>query len=77
MASRKPRWIRADDFVADSMEAWAKKIESFDPDEAKNLRRSAKSFRESGRPGLMPIWENTEEAKEFISAKSPKNRKRP
>ncbi len=68
--------MRADDFVTNSTEARAKKIESFDPDEAKNLRRSAKSFRESGRPGLMPIGQNTEEAKEFISSKSPKDSKK-
>lgn len=65
-SKRIPRLVRADDFVAESLEARAKTIESFNPVEAESLRRSAKFFRESGRPGMMRLWEDVKEAEDFI-----------
>jgi hypothetical protein len=60
------RLIRADDFVANSLEDRANKLQASKKDEAEQLRKTAKSYRESGRPGVMSYWENAKEAEDFI-----------
>ena len=47
------QWMRADDFVANSLEARADDLPPSLQDEAVHLRRTAKSFRESGRTGII------------------------
>lgn len=66
MPTQKPKVIRADDFVADSLEARADKIQGFEEAEAKRLLELAQRFRESGRPGMIVFWENAKEAEDFI-----------
>src|SRR5712691_3654570 len=50
-----PRLVRADDFVAEWLEKRAKEI----PDEvqAEHCKRLAKLLRESGRTGMLRVWE--------------------
>jgi hypothetical protein len=63
---RRLRLIRADDFVANSLEARADKLPPSEQAQAEYLRETAKSFRESGRPGMMSFWENAKDAEEYI-----------
>lgn len=53
----KPRVMRADDLVAESLEAMAGRLPPSQKAQADNLRKAAKSFRESGRTGMVRIWE--------------------
>lgn len=56
MTEMKPRLIRGDDFVAETLEAMASRIPEGHPD-ADHCRRMAKLFRESGRTGMIRVWE--------------------
>jgi hypothetical protein len=58
--------MRADDFVADSLDAMAAKMPPSEKAKAEYMRESAKRFRESGRPGMIRLWENAKEAEDFI-----------
>jgi hypothetical protein len=62
MATIQGRLVRADDFVAESLEAQAKGIPNGHPDQEHCLRM-AKLFRESGRTGMIRVWEEVPEAK--------------
>jgi hypothetical protein len=67
MASKRiPRLMRADDFVAESLEAMAAKLPPSERAQAEYMRESAKRFRESGRPGMIRLWETAKEAEDFI-----------
>jgi hypothetical protein len=67
MANKKiPRLVRADDFVADSLEEMAGKMPSSDNAHAEYFRGVAKRLRESGRTKMVRVWENEREAQEFI-----------
>jgi len=61
-----PRLVRADDFVADSLEEMAGKIPPSDKAHADYLREAAKRYRASGRTKMVRVWENEREAQEFI-----------
>ena len=63
---RIPRLMRADDFVAESLEAMAAKLPPSEKVKAEYMRESAKRFRESGRPGMIRLWENATEAEDYI-----------
>jgi hypothetical protein len=63
---RVPRLMRADDFVAETLEAMAAKLPPSEKAQAEYLRGSAQRFRESGRPGMIRLWENAKEAEDFI-----------
>jgi hypothetical protein len=67
---RVPRLVRADDFVAESLESMAAKLPPSDQANADLMRESAKRFRASGRPGMIRFWENVQEAEENDDAKS-------
>jgi hypothetical protein len=58
--------MRADDFVAESLEMMAAKLPPFEKAKAEYMRESATRFRDSGRPGMIRLWENTEEAEGYI-----------
>ena len=47
------QWMRSDDFVAISLEARANDLPPSRQEEAAHLRSAAKSFRESGRTGII------------------------
>lgn len=64
MAKLIPKLIRADDFVAETYEKWAANLPPSQKEQADSYLRIAKSFRESGRPGMMRLWE--EQKVEFI-----------
>jgi hypothetical protein len=59
-----PRLIRADDFVAETYENMAAKLPPSETRLAAHYRSTAKAFRESGRPGMVRLWE--EEKVEFV-----------
>lgn len=59
-----PRVVRADDFVAETYEKWAAKLPLSEKELADSYRRLAKSFRESGRPGMARLLEK--EKVEFV-----------
>ena len=63
---RIPRLLRADDFVAESLEVMADKMPPSEKAKADLMRESAKRFRESGRPGMIRLWEDAKEAEDFI-----------
>ena len=63
---RIPRLMRADDFVAETLESMAAKLPPSEKAQAEHMLQSAKRFRESGRPGMIRFWETVEEANEFI-----------
>jgi hypothetical protein len=63
---RVPRLVRADDFVAESPENEAAKMPPSAQAQADNLRAAAKRFRESGRPGMLRLWENADGDDDFI-----------
>ncbi len=61
------RLIRADDFVANSLEDRANKLQAMGrADGAEHLRETAKSYRDSGGLGVLSFWENAKEAEAFI-----------
>ncbi|MCU1242249.1 MAG: hypothetical protein JWO71_2975 [Candidatus Acidoferrum typicum] len=67
MASKRiPRLMRADDFVAETLESMAAKLPPSEKVQAEHMRESAKRFRESGRPGMIRFWETVKEAEGFI-----------
>ena len=63
---RVPRLMRADDFVAESLETMAAKLPPSEKARAESMRESAKRFRESGRPGMIRLWENAKEAEDYV-----------
>jgi hypothetical protein len=65
MAKLVPRLLRADDFVAETYESLAAKLPPSQKSLAEHHLRTAKMFRESGRPGMVRVWE--EERIEFVS----------
>ena len=68
MSKRIPRLIRADDFVAEALEAIADKLPQSEKAQENCFRDAAKSFRESGRSEMLRLWENLQEAEDFIGA---------
>ena len=58
--------MRADDFVAESLEGMANRLPQSEKAQAQYLHESAKRFRESGRPGMIRLWENAKDAEDFI-----------
>jgi hypothetical protein len=65
-SKRIPRLMRADDFVAESLENMAAKLPPSQKAKADHMREDAKMFRESGRPGMIRLWENAKDAEDFI-----------
>ncbi len=68
MAKQVPRILRADDFVAEAYEKWAANLPASEKERAAYYLRTAKMFRESGRTGMVRVWE--EEKVEFVGAES-------
>ena len=68
MAKQVPRILRADDFVAETYEKWAANLPASEKERAAYYLRTAKMFRESGRTGMVRVWE--EEKVEFVGAES-------
>jgi hypothetical protein len=68
VARRIPQLIRADDFVAEALEAIADKLAPSEKVQEQCFRAAAKSFRESGRSEVLRLWENTQEAEAFIGS---------
>jgi hypothetical protein len=64
MAKLAPRLLCADDFVAETYEEWAANLPPSQTELAEHYLRTAKMFRESGRTGLVRIWER--EKVEFV-----------
>ena len=62
----KPRIMRADDFVAETLEGMAAKLPPSEKAQAEYLLGAAKRFRESGRTGMVRLWEKGEEETDFI-----------
>ena len=68
MTNKKvPHLVRADDFVADSLEEMVGKMPPSDNAHAEYFLSVAKRLRESGRTKMVRVWENEREAQEFIS----------
>jgi hypothetical protein len=61
MAEVKPRIIRADDFVAESLETEAKGMPPSYKERADILRNAAKIFRESKSTKMIRVWEEEPE----------------
>lgn len=57
----KPRVVRVDDFIAEGIEAEAKRIPKSDKVMADLLRKSAKLFRNSKNPKMIRVWEEEDE----------------
>ena len=57
MAEMKPRTVRADDFVAESLEHDANAMPPSYKDRADILRNAAKIYRESKNPKTIRVWE--------------------
>ncbi len=64
MAKLVPRLLRADDFVAETYEEWAANLPPSQKQLAEHYLRTAKMFRESGRTGMVRVWEK--EKIEFV-----------
>jgi len=60
MANIVPRLLRADDFVAETYEKWAANLPSSQKSLGEYYLRVAKTFRESGRTGMVRLWEQKE-----------------
>jgi hypothetical protein len=68
MANKKvPHLVRADDFVADSLEEMVGKMPPSYKARAEYFLSVAKRLRESGRTKMVNVWENEREAQEFIA----------
>lgn len=63
MAAGTPRMMRADDFVAESLEAMAKNMPQAEGD---IWREAAQKFRASASTRMVRVWENAKEAVDFI-----------
>jgi hypothetical protein len=70
MAKLVPRLLRADDFVAETYEKWASNLPPSQKELGAYYLRTAKMFRESGRTGMVRVWE--EEKVEFVEPEPPK-----
>ena len=55
MVKIEPRLVRADDFIAESLEKRANQMPQ--GSDADNVRRLAELFRNSGRTGMLRVWE--------------------
>ena len=63
MAEIKPRLVRADNFIAESLEKRANQMpQGFVADD---VRRLAKLFRNSGRTGMLGVWEETPDTTDY------------
>lgn len=58
--------MRADDFVAESLEEMASKLPPSEKAQAEYLLGAAKRYRESGRTKMVRVWEKPEDAEDFI-----------
>jgi hypothetical protein len=68
MANKKvPQMVRADDFVAASLEEMVGKMAPSDNVHAEYFLDVAKRLRASGRTKMVRVWENEREAQEFIA----------
>jgi len=57
MSELKPRFVRVDDFVAESLEAEANRLPPSERTRADILREQARIFRTSGNPRMVRVWE--------------------
>lgn len=71
MAKLVPRLLRADDFVAETYEGFAENLPPSQKELAAYYLRTAKMFRESGRTGMVRVWEE-EKKVEFVEPEPPK-----
>jgi len=55
----KPRLVRVDDFVAESLEARANSLPSSEKAQAKNWRDVSKKLRASGSTRMVRVWDET------------------
>ena len=55
----KPRLVRVDDFVAESLEARANSLPPSEKAQANNWRDVAKKLRASGNTRMVRVWEET------------------
>lgn len=69
MAKLVPRLLRGDDFVAETYEKWAANLPPSQKELAAYYLRTGKMFRESGRTGMVRVWE--EEKVEFVEPEPP------
>jgi hypothetical protein len=71
MANKKiPHLVRADDFVAASLEEMVGKMPPSDKVHAEYFLDVAKRLRASGRTKMVRVWQNEREAQEFIAPDS-------
>jgi hypothetical protein len=56
----KPRWVRLDDFVAETLEAKADKMPPWAKSQADSWRNVAKDLRESESTKIVRVWEEPE-----------------
>ena len=63
MADVKPRLVRADDFIAESLEKRASQMPQ--GSDADDCRRMAQIFRNSNRTGMVRVWEEASDATDY------------
>jgi hypothetical protein len=56
----KPRWVRLDDFLAETLEAKADKMPPWAKSQADSWRNVSKDLRESESTKIVRVWEEPE-----------------